>query len=101
MKGFTGLVVGALSVAVVGAVCLAVWRIEGHLADVLEQTATQQFERAQQSLDRARDYAGYTDWVPGLGAGFRDQVRMREAALQVLAAPVRFARPAAGGRRRG
>jgi hypothetical protein len=82
MKAFAGLVVGAVLLAAVGAVCIAVWRIEGHLADVLEQTATLQFEPARDSLDGARDYVGYTGWVPGLGRRFRDQVRMREAVLQ-------------------
>jgi hypothetical protein len=81
MKGFTGLVVGTLVLAAVGAFCIVAWRIEGHLADVLEQTATLQFEQAQHSLDGARDYVAYAEWVPGLGSGFRDQVRMREAVL--------------------
>jgi hypothetical protein len=82
MKSFTGLVVGALVLAVVGAVSVAVWRIEGHLADVLEQTATLQFEQAQHSLDSASDHLAYAEWVPGLGSSFRDQIRMREAVLQ-------------------
>ena len=82
MKGFAGFLVAALILAAVGAVCVAVSRIEGHLADVHEQTATLQFDRAQQSLDAAGDYVGYTRWVPVLGNAFRNDIRFRQAALQ-------------------
>jgi hypothetical protein len=82
MKGFTGFLAAALVLAAVGAIGLAVWRIEGHLAAVHDQTATQQFEQAQQSLDEASEFVAYVDWVPGVGRDFRDQIRMRQAVLQ-------------------
>lgn len=82
MKGLIGFVAGALVLTAVGMVCLAVWRIEGSFADVREQTATLQFERAQQSLDAAAQYVEYVDWVPRLGSDFRDDVRLRQAVLQ-------------------
>lgn len=82
MKGLIGFLAGALILTAVGAVCLAVWRIEGSLADVREQTATLQFERAQQSLDGAAQYVDSVGWVPRLGSDFRDQIRLRQAVLQ-------------------
>ena len=82
MKGLIGFLAGALILAAVGALCLAVWRIEGSLADVREQTATLQFERAQESLDAAAQHVDYLGWVPRLGSGFRDQIRLRHAVLQ-------------------
>src|SRR5918996_352565 len=82
MRGLIGLLAGALILTAVGGICIAVWRIEGYLADVREQTATLQFERAQESLDAAGTYVGYAEWVPRLGSDFRDQLRVRHAVLQ-------------------
>lgn len=82
MKGFSVFVLAALILAAAGALCVAVSRIEGHLADAHEQTATLQFERAQQSLDAAAGYVGMADWVPVLGSAFRDEMRVRQAALR-------------------
>lgn len=82
MRGLIGLLAGALILTAVGAICITVWRIEGYLADVREQTATLQFERAQESLDAAEKYVGYAEWVPPLGSDFRDQIRVRQAVLQ-------------------
>jgi hypothetical protein len=82
MKGLIGFLAGALILTAVGATCVAVSRIEGSLADVREQTATLQFQRAQQSLDNAATYVGYVERVPRLGTEFRDQIRLRHAVLQ-------------------
>ena len=82
MKGLIGFLAGALVLAAVGAICMAVWRIENSLADVREQTATLQFERAQQRLDAAGDDVGYLGWVPGVGNEYRDQIQIRRAVLQ-------------------
>jgi hypothetical protein len=82
MKGLIGFLAGALVLVAVGAICMAVWRIEGSLADVREQTATLQFERAQQRLDAAGDDVGYLGWVPGIGNEYRDQIQIRRAVLQ-------------------
>jgi hypothetical protein len=82
MKTLTGLLLAALLCAAIGALSVAVWRIEGHLADVHEQTATLQFERAQRSLDAASELLGYADWVPLLGDELRGEIRMRQALLQ-------------------
>jgi hypothetical protein len=82
MKGLIGFLAGALILAAVGATCVAASRLEGSLADVREQTATLQFERAQQSLDNAASHLGYVDWVPRLGTQFGDQIRLRHAVLQ-------------------
>ncbi len=82
MKGFVGFLAVALLLAVAGTVCVTVSRLEGHLADVHEQAATSQFDRAQQSLDAAGAYVGYASWMPGLGNQFRREIRVRQAALQ-------------------
>jgi len=82
MKGLIGFLAGALVLVAVGAICMAVWRIEGSLADVREQTATLQFERAQQRLDAAGDDVSYLGWVPGVGNEYRDQIQIRRAVLQ-------------------
>jgi len=82
MKGLVGFLVVALLLAVAGTVCVTVSRLEGYLADAHEQAATSQFDRAQQSLDAAGEYAGYAGWVPWLGNEFRHEIRMRQAALQ-------------------
>ena len=82
MRGLIGFLAGALILAAVGAICLAVWRIEGSLADVREQTATLQFDRAQESLDGVAKYVNYVGWVPRLGTEFRDQINLRHAVLQ-------------------
>jgi hypothetical protein len=82
MKGLFGCLAGALVLTAVGAICVAVWRVEGSLADIREQTTTLQFERAQQRLDAAGDYVGYVGWVPRLGTEYREQIRVREAVLE-------------------
>jgi hypothetical protein len=82
MKGLIGFLAGAVILVAVGAICMAVWRIEGSLADVREQTATLQFERAQQRLDAAGDDVGYLGWLPRVGNEYRDQIQIRRAVLQ-------------------
>jgi hypothetical protein len=82
MKVFAGFLAATLVLTAIGGICLAVWRIEGSLAGVHDQTATLQFARAQESLDAAERYVGYTTWVPRLGNDFRDQIRIRQAVLQ-------------------
>lgn len=82
MKGVIGCVALALLLVAAGVIFVAVSRLEGRLADAHEQAATLQFDQAQQSVDAAVEYSGYTDWVPRLGGELRQEIRVRQAALQ-------------------
>jgi hypothetical protein len=82
MKGVIGFVALALLLVAAGVIFVSVSRLEGRLADAHEQAATLQFDQAQQSVEAATGYAGYTDWVPALGDEFRQEIRVRQASLQ-------------------
>ena len=81
MKNVTLFLVAAVVLALVGIGSLTVARLQQHMADAQEQTATLQYEDAQASLDAAEDYLEYGRWLPGIGDDALKEVRTRKAAL--------------------
>ena len=54
------------------------------MADAQQQLATLQYDAAKDSLTQASEYADHSRWVPFLGRDERQEIRARNAALQVL-----------------
>ena len=82
MKSVTAYLVAAAIFAAAGVVGLTASRLERALADAQEQTSTQQYRIAQESLDTADGYLRYARWVPRIGDDTVREVRARQAALQ-------------------
>lgn len=82
MKSVTAYLIAAALCAAAGVVGLTASRLERALADAQEQTSTQQYRLAQESLDQADSYLRYARWVPRIGDDTVREVRARQAALQ-------------------
>jgi len=82
MKSFLAFLVAAIVLAVVGAACLGVARLENHMADAQQRVSTLQYTEAKASLEEAKQYADHARWVPFLGRDERREIRAREAAVQ-------------------
>ena len=82
MKSVTAYLIAAVIFAGVGVVGLTAARLQRSLADAQEQTSTQQYGLAQQSLEAAEGHLRYARWVPQVGADTVREVRARQAALQ-------------------
>lgn len=82
MKSVTAYLIAAGIFAGAGVVGLTAARLERALADAQEQTTTQQYGLARQSLEAADGYLRYAQWVPRVGGDTVREVRARQAALQ-------------------
>ena len=82
MKTITAFLAGAVVVALAGAACLGVARMQRHLADAQEQIATLQYPAALRSLEAAEGYLEYGRWLPFIGEESLREVRARRAAVQ-------------------
>jgi hypothetical protein len=82
MKSFLAFLIAAIVLAVVGAACLGVARLENHMADAQQRVSTLQYTEAKASLEEAEQYADRSRWVPFLGRDERREIRAREAAVQ-------------------
>jgi hypothetical protein len=82
MRQTIGLAVVAALLALAGSTLLGVARLEGHLADATESLSTQQYDRAEESLGQAEQYASHARFVPWLGSDTRQEIRARQAAVQ-------------------
>lgn len=82
MKSVTVYLIAAVVFAGVGVAAVTASRLERALADAQEQTSTQQYQLAQDSLDAADGYLRYARWVPLVGEETVREVRARQAALQ-------------------
>jgi hypothetical protein len=81
VKSVTAYLIAALVFAGLGVAGLTASRLERSLADVQEQTSTQQYRLAQTSLDKADGYLRYAQWIPRVGGDTVREVRARQAAL--------------------
>jgi hypothetical protein len=82
MKSVTAYLIAAAIFAAAGVAGLTASRLERALADAQEQTTTQQYQLARESLDAADRYLRYARWVPLVGEETVREVRARQAALQ-------------------
>jgi hypothetical protein len=82
VKNVVAYLIAAVVFATIGVVTLTASRFERQLADAQERTSTQQYARAQQSLDAADVYLRYARWLPKIGPDTVREVRARQAALQ-------------------
>jgi hypothetical protein len=82
MKTITGFVIGALVLALAGALFLGIGRLQRHIADAQEQIATLQYAEALDSLDAAERYLEYGRWLPLIGEESLREVRARRASVQ-------------------
>lgn len=82
VKSVTAYLVAAAIFAGAGVIGLTVSRLQRALADAQEQTSTQQYRRAQQSLESADSYLRYAQWVPRVGDETVREIRARQAAVQ-------------------
>jgi hypothetical protein len=81
MKGMFGFLVGALVLAGLGLVLVAIGRFERDMADAQQYAATEQYAAANDRLADAQQYASYGRWVPRVGSTATNDVRARQAAL--------------------
>ena len=96
MRTFVALVLVTIALGIFGAAALGVASLEGHMADAQQRLATLQYDAAKESLAEASQYADRARWVPFLGRDERQEIRARNAALQVLEEGLRHAGPGAG-----
>jgi hypothetical protein len=82
MKGTIVWGIAAALLAVTGIVCLRIATVERLVADAQQDLATQNYERAEQSLAEAENSIGLARFVPGFGSGVLDEVRSRRGALK-------------------
>ena len=82
MKTFLAFLITAIVLAVIGAACLGVARLELRMADAQQRVSTLQYEDAKASLDEAKQYVDHARWVPWLGHDERQEIRARDAAVQ-------------------
>lgn len=82
MKSITGLLVGAIALALAGTLALTASRADAHMADAQELMATLRFDEAAESLDAAQDCLRYARWVPWIGTDAVREVAASKAALQ-------------------
>lgn len=81
MKSVTAYLIAAAIFAGAGAVGLTAARLQRSLADAQEQSSTQQYGLARQSLEAAEGHLRYARWVPQVGDDTVREVRARQAAL--------------------
>jgi hypothetical protein len=82
MKSISGLTIAALLLAGLGTMTYAASLAERHLADAQEQTATQRYEAAAESLDAAEGDLLYARWLPWVGSEPLREIAARRAALR-------------------
>jgi hypothetical protein len=82
MKSFAAFTIAAVVLAIAGAACLGVARLETNMADAQQRVSTLQYEDAKASLTEANKYADQARWVPWLGRDERKEIRARDAAVQ-------------------
>jgi len=82
MRSLIAFVLTAAALAILGAACLGVASLEGHMADAQQRLATLQYDAAKDSLAEAEKYADHARWVPWLGRDERQEIRARAAAIQ-------------------
>jgi len=82
VKSVTAYLIAAAIFAGAGVVGLTASRLQRSLADAQEQTSTQQYALAQQSLEAADGHLRYARFVPRVGEETVREVRARQAALQ-------------------
>jgi hypothetical protein len=82
MKSITGLLAGAIALALAGTLVLTASRADAQMADAQELMATLRFDEAAERLDAAEDSLRYARWVPWIGADAVREVAANKAALR-------------------
>jgi hypothetical protein len=82
MKGVAAYLIGALLLALAGAVCLTVSRIEREVARSQQNLVTMHDGEDAATLDRAERYFEYGSLIPWIGSGPLNDLRARRAALR-------------------
>jgi hypothetical protein len=81
MKTITGYLLGAVAMALVGAVCLGIGLLNRDMADAQKQVASAEYDKPLQTYQGAERYYTYASRLPWIGNGPLNDVRAREAAL--------------------
>ena len=81
MTGIARYVIGAVVLAVIGAVCLGASRLDGRMADAQQMLLTSDYGAADASLSMVERYYQYASGVPWVGEGPVNDVRARRAAI--------------------
>jgi hypothetical protein len=79
--GVSGLLGGALASAVAGAVLFGLGAMDREMAEAQQDFTTQQYARADASLESVERYLTFGRWLPWLGSSLED-VRTRRAAIR-------------------
>ena len=82
MKAITACLLGAVVMALVGAVCLAMGFLDRDIAHAQEHIVSADYGEPQQIFQRAERYYEYASRIPWIGNGPLNDMRAREAALQ-------------------
>jgi hypothetical protein len=82
MRSTAGLVAVALLMGLLGALCLAVSRLERDIAHAEQAIVGSNFEEADEGLERAERALDRGSWLPGVAEGPLNDVRARRAALR-------------------
>ena len=83
MRSTIAFAIAAVVLGLLGAAFLGVARLEGHMADAGQRLSTLQYAPAQESLTAAEQDATNARFVPWLGSDARQEIRARQAAVQV------------------
>lgn len=82
MKGIAGCVVGAIALALLGAVALAAGMLDRRVARAQQEFSAQNYGLADRSLDAVERYLEYGGWIPWIANGSLSDVRTRRAAIR-------------------
>jgi hypothetical protein len=81
MKAITGYLIGAVLMAIVGAVCLATGLLDRAIAHAQEHVVSADYGEPQQIFQSVERYYEYASRLPWIGNGPLNDIRARRAAL--------------------
>ena len=94
MKEIARYVIGAVVLAIIGAVCLGASRLDRQMAHAQETILTSDYGAAEASLGIVERYYEYASGVPWVGDGPLNDVRARRAAITYWQGQYGFLAPA-------
>jgi hypothetical protein len=94
MEGIARCVIGAVVLAIIGAVCLGASRLTRQMANAQQTLLTSDYGAAEASLSMVERYYQYASAVPWVGEGLLNDVRARKAAINYWQGRYRLLAPA-------
>jgi hypothetical protein len=82
MKGTTGIIVAAIVLALLGSIAFVAGTVDRRLARTQQDFASQNYARADETLDSLERSLEYGRWIPWIANGPLADVRTRRAAIR-------------------